>query len=233
MEKIEFILEKWMSQRLDKIEVGTLVSRNPIAHKWKAPFRSLLIRELVFWRLTDLLEQAMFLVKQDRILGARVLIRSALETLAILIYLNQKINSLVTGSITYEMFESMTLRLLIGTKRPEAKIESINILTVLEKCEKVYPGIFDLYKNLSESSHPNFEGMSLGYSEYDDESITTLLRSRWKELYFDDLENLMMICIHTFEMEYNNVWSDQFQELETWFVKNDAELEMRKKSAFQ
>jgi len=228
MKEIEAIVEKWMSERLDKIEVGELYSRNPIVHRWKAPFRTLVIRELVFWRHIDLLNQVVFMIKNDHILGARILLRSAFETIGILIYLNQRMNSLSEGLISYDEFESMTKRLLLGTKRSESKFEAINILTILEKCDKTYPGIFEVYKDLSETSHPNFEGMSIGYSELDEDNFVTHLKSRWKELFSGDLENLIMICISTFDREYNHVWPAQFSAVELWFEKNDDELRKRK-----
>lgn len=40
-----------------EIDVGSLFNRSPVAHKWKAPWRALLLRECVAWRLQDLLEQ--------------------------------------------------------------------------------------------------------------------------------------------------------------------------------
>ncbi|MBU0712690.1 hypothetical protein KJ762_07415 [bacterium] len=224
MEEIETIISKWQSEKLNKIEKGSVYSRNPIAHKWKAPYRSLVTRELVFWRIIDLIDQTVLLAKNDYILGARILLRSAIETLGILIYLNQKMKALLDGSIKYEDFDSITVRLILGTKQSDSKVESINIVTVLQKCDKKYPGIFDIYKDLSESSHPNFEGMSMGYSEIDDEKYITHFRNRWKELYSNDLEHLTLTCISTFELEYNNVWPELFESLEKWLEKNDKYL---------
>jgi len=102
--------------------------------------------------------------------------------------------------------------------------ESINIITVLHKFDKRYPGIFDIYKDLSESLHPNFEGMSMGFSEIDDEKYTTHFKNRWKELYSNDLEHLALTCILTFELEYNDVWPKLYKALEQWFEENDEHL---------
>jgi len=216
MEKIKSILVKWQTKKVDKIELGSVFSHNP-----KAPHRSLITRELVFWRIIDLIEQVLLLEKYGHILGARILLRSAYETLGILIYLNQKTKALLDGLISYDDFDSITVRLVLGTKKSSNNIESINILTVLQQCNKKYPGIFEVYKDLSESSHPNFEGMSMGFSEIDDKKYITHFRNRWKELYSDDLEHLLLTCISAFEFEYNDVWQELFELLEKRIEKND------------
>src|SRR5690606_23500553 len=86
---IEKKLATWESSLYPKLELGRLYARNRIAHKWKGLFRSLMLRESVFWRLHDLLTQSHALFLTPHVLGARILLRSSFETLAVLIYLNQ------------------------------------------------------------------------------------------------------------------------------------------------
>jgi hypothetical protein len=57
-ETVEHALGRLKGSLLPSFEIGGLFSRNPTAHKWKATFRSLLLREAVFWRLEDLLRQS-------------------------------------------------------------------------------------------------------------------------------------------------------------------------------
>jgi len=230
MKQIKIIIEKWKTERLDKIDLANVYSRNHIAHKYKAPHRSLVLRELVFWRIIDLIEQILLLEKYNHILGSRILLRSAYETLGILIYLNQKTRELLDEVITYNDFDSITLRLVLGNKKNDPRIESINIITVLQKCDKKYPGIFKVYKKLSESSHPNFEGMCMGFSEIDNDNHVTYFRNRWKELYYDDLENLILTCTTAFEHEYNDVWKDLFELLEKWIENNDKDISTKKET---
>ncbi|MGH9813631.1 MAG: hypothetical protein ACRD4T_10905, partial [Candidatus Acidiferrales bacterium] len=98
MDDIERALGEWKESLLKKLELAGLYARNPAAHKWKAPFRSLVLRESVAWRAQDLLAQAHLLHLSGHTLGSRILIRSALETIAILIYLNQLVKSVLAGS---------------------------------------------------------------------------------------------------------------------------------------
>jgi lipid A disaccharide synthetase len=58
-----------------------------------------------------------------------------------------------------------TLVLLLGSRDGSTEHQSINIVTILQKCDRRYPGIEKLYAILSESAHPNFEGMAAGYSK--------------------------------------------------------------------
>ncbi|GAB4523747.1 MAG: hypothetical protein Kow00133_11800 [Amphiplicatus sp.] len=86
----EFVEQRLASLKttlFTKLELAALQKRNETAHKWKAPYRSLQLREVVYWRMLDLLDQSFILYKQNYVLGARILLRSALETLAVLIYL--------------------------------------------------------------------------------------------------------------------------------------------------
>ena len=87
MNNVKQMLEIWNSCLCPKVELGALYSRNPIAHKWKLTYRHIVIRELTNWRVTDLLNQLVALSDRNHMLGAIILLRSAIETLGILIYL--------------------------------------------------------------------------------------------------------------------------------------------------
>jgi hypothetical protein len=89
MNAVEQNLAAWKASLLASIPIGGLLSRNPVVYKWKAPFRSWMLREAVAWRITDLMAQSYALHQQGHALGARILLRSGFETLATLIYLNR------------------------------------------------------------------------------------------------------------------------------------------------
>jgi len=221
-------LARWETFLCPKVEVGGLVSRNPIAHKWKAPFRSLVLREAVFWRTHDLLSQSYELHLLGRTLGSRILLRSAFESLATLVYLNQATASVVDGTQDFHEFSNTTSRLLLGSRDKSTKHEAINILSVLAKCENAYSGMMGLYATLSEGAHPNFEGMCFGYSRIDHENDVANFSNNMPSMYKDKLVPAMELCMRVFEHEYNNVWGRQFERLEAWIVGNDAMLESTK-----
>lgn len=227
-EPIEQALARMKASLSPGFEIGGLWSRNETAHKWKATFRSVVLREAVFWRLEDLLQQSYALHKMGHALGALILLRSALETLATLIYLNQLTAQVLDGSLSFHTFGEKTAQLLLGSRNAMTNHKAINIQTVLEKCAKRYDFIETFYADLSECAHPNHEGLVMGYSKPDRENLVHNFRNRWVEMYQPTLEQKMALVIFMFEHEYDNVWTEQFSELETWLVEHDAELEATK-----
>ncbi|MGA0565090.1 hypothetical protein ACO2RV_21815, partial [Ancylobacter sp. VNQ12] len=208
----------------DRIEVAGLLARNPVAYKWKAPFRSVVLREVIFWRFLDLMTQSHELYKNCRGLGARILLRSAIETSAILYYLNIIIKDTLDERISFKDFSDKTSRLLLGSRSNSGEIAAINIMTIIAHVDKVYSGIARIYSDLSESAHPNMDGMLLGYSKLDRSAHCTELRDRWKEHTRDHLK-LMDINMDCFEYEHSTVWVGLTDKLEAWIAENDARLE--------
>lgn len=203
-----------------------------MAHKWKAPLRSLVLREVVFWRTHDLLTQSYEMHLAGRTLGARILLRSALETIATLIHLNQAIAGVVDGTQKFHQFSLNTSRLLLGSRDKSTKHEAISVTTVANKCDKKYPGIAGLYAELSESAHPNFEGMCFGYSRVDHDNHVTEFSNKMSAMYEARYVKAVELCIFVFEQEYNTEWPRQFANLESWIVENDAMLESTKDEVF-
>ena len=228
-ETVEDALERLKASLLPSFDIGGLFSRNKVAHKWKATFRSLLLREAVFWRLEDLLRQSYALHKISHSLGALILLRSALETLATLIYLNQLTDAALNGSVDFSTFSDKTGVLLLGSRNESTDHTAINIQTVLQKCAKRYDFIEKFYADLSECAHPNHEGLILGYSRPDRENLIENFSNHWFAMYSKTHEEKMSIVIMMFEHEYNDVWPDLFTRLEKWLVDNDSRLEAIKK----
>lgn len=216
------------SSLCQRVEIGGLISRNAVAHKWKAPFRSLTLREGVAWRTQDLLAQSLLLHESRNILGARILLRSAIETVAILIYLNQLTRKVLDGTLNFHEYSTKTSTLLLGSRDKSTDHAAINITTVLQKCNSRYPGIEELYATLSESAHPNYEGVCIGYSKVDRTNYVTTFSNRWAEMYGNNHVDLIALCLEVFVVEYNDEWSDSFERLEAWITKNDDVLEATK-----
>lgn len=211
-----------------KVDIGGLISRNAVAHKWKAPFRSLALREGVAWRTQDLLAQSLLLYESRNVLGARILLRSAIETVAVLIYMNQLTRKVLDGTLNFHEYSTKTSTLLLGSRDKSTDHVAINIITVLQKCNSRYPGIEELYAALSESAHPNYEGVCIGYSKIDRANYVTTFSNRWAEMYGNNHIDLIALCLKVFVVEYNDEWSDSFERLESWITKNDDVLEATK-----
>jgi len=231
MNAVKPALSTWKNSLPKEVPLAGLISISPIAYKWKALYRARILREVIFWRLHDLLEQSFLLHQHGHALGARILLRSALETLATLIYLNQLKANVVEGTLNFHTFSDKTSRLLLGSRSGTTKHKSINILTVLEKCDKRYPGLVALYEDLCEAAHPSYEGTYLGYSAIDFDNHITVFKNKWSEMYADKHLLEMQRCMETFEHEYNKVSVSETRRLERWIEDHDAELEATKSSA--
>ena len=222
---VEQNLANWKNSLFQSIPVAGLVSRNPVAYKWKAPMRSWMLREALFWRLYDLMTQSYALYQQGHMLGARILLRSGFETLAILIYLNQLSQQVLDSKLSFHAWAEKTSTLLLGSRNCADMPKSINIVTVLEKCDKRYPGLTKLYAALSESAHPNYEGLLTGYSKINHNENEVTFSNRWIELFGERHLGMMELCMETFHLEYDEVWSKLIERLERWIEANDVELE--------
>lgn len=228
VDDLETYLATWKASLCQEIAVGSLFTRNKIVHKWKAPWRSLQLRELVAWRLQDLLEQSYFLYNASHVLGARILLRSGFETMAILIHLNQTIRQVVAGTLDFHEFSEKTSKLLLGSRDKTTNHEAINIVTVIQKADKRYLGLVDWYAALSESAHPNYEGMLFGYSEADEYNQVTTYKNQWVKRYGRLHVASIQACISVFVAEYNNEFSPAFEALELWIEQNNVTLEATK-----
>lgn len=228
MANVPETLSAWKGSLCKTVDIGGLWSRNEIAHKWKATYRSLSIREGVFWRTQDLLAQSLLLHESTNALGARILLRSAFESVAVLIYLNQLTRKVLAGSLNFHEFSAKTSTLLLGSRDKSTGVVAINIVTLLQKCEARYPGIGETYARLSESAHPNYEGSCVGYSDVDQKNYVTNFSNKWDAMYGKHHLLLMQACIAMFDFEYNNDWKDAFEKLEQWITENDAMLEATK-----
>ena len=224
------LLDELFQSLPKEVDVGGLIARNAIAHKWKATYRSLALRELVYWRLYTLLRQCFTLSQSQMILGARVLLRSAIETLCVLIYLNKKTREVVSGKSAFKDFDEITGRLIVGAKDRSPQPEPINILTIIDQSDKRYPGIKGIYLDLCETAHPNYTGMSQGFSTIKHEEYITEFGDFWSVRFGDQHLEGIKLCIIIFKREYNEEWIEAFDALEGWLVSNDQKLEMERKS---
>lgn len=228
MDEVEQNLANWGGSLIPSIPVGGLLSRNAVAYKWKSLYRVWMLRELAFWREHDLMVQSYTLHQLGHGLGARILLRSGFETLATLIYVNLLMQQVLDGKLSFHVFGEKTSLLLLGSRNNDEMPDAINILTILGKCDKRYPGLMKKYENLSESAHPNYEGLMGGYSTTNYDEYETTFSNRWMELHGERHPEAMMLCMETFHHEYDAVWPGLMEQLEKWVEANDAELEATK-----
>jgi len=133
---IEKTLHNFQISLCEKVELAGLIGRSKVAHKWKLTYRLLVLREGIGWRLIDILSQANKLGQDNMIIGARILTRSALETLCLLIYMNHQIEIVTDNKLSFNDFENNTRRMLVGAKNLEESPSPINVNGLIEESEK-------------------------------------------------------------------------------------------------
>lgn len=225
---IEKTLQKFQSSKAQRVDVGGLLARSSIAHKWKLTYRLIVVREGICWRLMDLLEQAYKIGRQGMFVGARILTRSALETLCFLIYMNRKMQQVVENKLSFDDFQELTTRFLLGAKNNDEMPIPVNVMNFVQESEKKYRGIEKIYNDLSETAHPNYDGICQGYTKLNREEFETEFGVFWQERFGNQHEAAIEICLEVFEEEYNVVWTKWYEKLEEWLVENDAKLERQR-----
>jgi hypothetical protein len=226
MDNIRQRVANWAVSLAAEVDASSLYAHCPIAHKWKATFRTALVREASLWRMADLGAAFVDLVDSNKYLSARIILRSACETSALLAYLNKKLNDVVSGKIEFEAFNELTKQLLLGGKNDDY-FPPVNVLTALTHFAKDHPTILDIYNRLSEDAHPNAAGMIYGFSASQPEIFFTSFSNRFSAT--DSIKNhtiasadLLFLC---YEQEYNEIWPRRFEALEEWLRNNDQRLE--------
>jgi hypothetical protein len=226
---IEKTLHNFQISLCQQIDLAGLYARSHIAHKWKLTYRLIALREGIGWRITDILYQAHKLGIEDMIIGARILTRAAIETLCLLIYMNNQMNSVVRNKISFNDFEGNTRKMLLGAKNREGSYEPINVNGLVNASDKKYTGLKKIYDEFSETAHPNYEGISIGYSKLDTENHLTEFGNFWKEKFGNGHESAIRMCLEIFENEYNNIWPKEYKNLEAWLVEKDNKLERQRR----
>ena len=133
MQKINIkkVLETYKKSLRKKIDLASLLSRSKIAHKWKLTYRLIVLREAILWRIVDILTQAYNIGINGMIVGSRILVRSALETVCLIIYMNKKMQSVIEGKMSFDDFENITTRLLLGAKNVDELPDPVNIMKLI------------------------------------------------------------------------------------------------------
>lgn len=143
-----------------KIEVAQLPTKS------KLPFKALSIRGLLIHRASALATPALSLLEQGNVVAAAILIRALTETLAATYSLHLALERFLSTKDIAVLNDTLT-RSLVGSRWPDAEHQSQNILTAIQKVNKVVPNFEASYDSLSEVAHPNWSGMLGAFGNID------------------------------------------------------------------
>jgi hypothetical protein len=159
-----------IQEGLDRLEASLpkRVDGPAISLVSKLPFKVLLYRAALMWRMAELVRGAVGHFKQGELASGILLTRAALETTAAVWYLHKKVFASVESGIVGDIDEFL-MRLLMGMKNDSAMPAPISVGTLLKHVDQEVPGFSSQYGNLSEAAHPNWAGTSWFYSKLDKE----------------------------------------------------------------
>ena len=210
---------KNIKEAMQGLSVWKKNSRNKIAPlvkniAYKPTFHADTYREAAFRRFIELTESAYFLFNNNQMVGAIVVARAAQETLAILWYLNTKLEHL-SKTKDLKHFTETLRRLTIAWTNDDEFPEKINILTMIDAVDKKLEGAFRRhYEMLSEYAHPNYSGTFGAYAIPDKENLEVSYSwnyPRSKKTLTTHLESTLIICIELLEAiqeKYETVIND-------------------------
>jgi hypothetical protein len=228
---IQGSIKSWGESHCYELDLAGIYARNPTAHKWQVTYLCWVFREGIQWRIHSLISQSFKMANERMVLGSMIILRSAIETLSALIYVNRKTSDLIAGTLSFEDFQKVVAQLHLGdTSREDAKHKPIRVMKMIKLAEETHEGILDLYDQLCQVVHPNLEGVAIGFSKADWDKFETRFGDFVEEKFGYDHMRPIGTTIKIFETEYNEVWTKNMVALEKWLVDNDAVLEAARKA---
>lgn len=136
--------------------------------KSKIPYKASSFREVLIHRVSDLADVAVELYEANRLVPAFIVTRSVVETTAVAYWLYQKSSDFIEKR-DEEAFDEFLMKGMLGSKDGTTKYESYNVLTAVDRLDKEFPGLRDMYNTLCEFTHPNWSGVMGTYSRVEKE----------------------------------------------------------------
>src|SRR6266571_1546541 len=125
------LLESGRPSRLDAMAVSSIS---------KLPFKALLYREALIWRITELGRSAVASFEKNKLASAILLTRATVETSAALRYLWTKLDAAVKSGAVGDLDEYL-MKLSMGSRTDlDIMPQAISVLTFVDRVEKDVAG---------------------------------------------------------------------------------------------
>ena len=153
----------------------------------KHPFKVMSFVNAMTWRMYDMSHAALSLMKQEAIIPSLCLIRACWENMVATYELKELVLDCCERQTITEEVDETLMRILYSNRYDKDNryvegehyerfkdYKAKNILTLVQKLEKGYPQIKDLYSTVCEFVHPNGDGVCGSYSHLDEDTQTVL-----------------------------------------------------------
>jgi hypothetical protein len=176
--------------------------------KSKAPFQLLAARESLIWRTEELARCACDALERNDISVAALLTRAVIESTGLLWKLKDTLEK--RSTFTREELNNILTKILFGSKQQEHLPQAFQILSCIDRLDKIIPNFRKTYDILSEYAHPNWQGVSGLYSKTNyDEFVTYFGRGLHEpDRHADNIIQALIGSIQLFELAYNSISDD-------------------------
>lgn len=137
-----------------------------VSTKAKIPFKALLLRELLLYRIAEVSNAACELFHDHRLIGATILTRACLEAVAWLFVVDRRIQKCLDAK-ALGTFPDFIDRVVLGSRQPDAEHQAYNVLNAINELDEAIPGFRHAYDTCSEFAHPNADGLIGSYGRFD------------------------------------------------------------------
>jgi len=173
--------------------VGEMFSRE---YSWRAkhPFKVMSYVNAMTWRMYDMSCAAIALFKQNKIIPALCLVRAGWENMVAIYELKELILNCCEKKTLDSNADNILMRLLYSNRYDKdnrymgeefyeqfKEYRAKNILTLVQKLEKDYPQVKDIYSEMCEFVHPNGNGVCGSYSYLDEANHTVLFGPQFSQ----------------------------------------------------
>lgn len=173
----------------------------------KLPFKALLYRAALIWRMAELSRGAFENFEKQRLALAILETRAAVETSAALWYLHSKLDATLKACAVGDI-DDFLMKLAMGS-RTDSDImpQAISVLTFVDRVEKDCEGFRHQYDRLSEFAHPNWAGTALLYSKPDPPNLWTDFGANIRSVDGPKHVGVMnlSVALMFFERSYNRI----------------------------
>jgi hypothetical protein len=194
--------------------------------KSKAPFQLLCTREALIWRTEELARNACDALERNDFAAAALLTRGVTESAGLVWKLMELLDDRKNYS-PQEMNDHL-MRALMGWKADPGEFpEAYNVLTLVQRMDRVIEGVFHTYGTLSEIAHPNWSGVLALYGKTDHENFITYFGRALENADRNGamIANALLGSLGCFEYAYNKI-SDALPiflgELESIWPESDG-----------
>ena len=191
------LLEKSLPSRVDAM----------VSPDSKLPFKALIYRAALIWRMAELARGALENFEKDRLALAILETRAAVETSAALWYLHAKLDATIKAGAVGDV-DDFLMKLSMGSRTDTDILpQAISVLTFVDRVEKDAEGFRQQYDRLSEFAHPNWAGTALLYSKPDPPNLWTDFGANIRGV--DGPKNVgvinLSVALMFFERSYNRI----------------------------